>query len=437
MWSYGDVPPWSICVVDVQGGWLAQWRSQFSRMHITHLRSTMVLHPDTKDEYSFFRWAIAEDRLGETLDVRLPTGKYPEHDELLELFKVHHSEYWRRPSAALFDDFCDGLVRSLPPHTLLRGACEEVSFDEDRGRFEAKVHDGGGVHVIAALAVCFCLGSSIPNIPEAFRCSPSERVKHTLEWSASDVGSAARQAGRSVVVIGGGLSSAQVALAYLSKGESAPHVYILTRRKSWLVRDFDIPAQWVDRWSEKYASLRRDFAARAFPERAVQIRSVRGGGSIPPNYFELLLAEQAKGRLTLLKDAEVKRADFGEDGVSLLVESEHDRFEIQALEIVLATGTQLAVDRVPCLQWLRQNRPIGEHGNAPAIEEDLRWAPGVDAFVLGAHAALQLGPDAVNLAGARRGSRIVARELWKAREQRCAGQVSARRTVADGFSAGQ
>jgi len=203
-----------------------------------------------------------------------------------------------------------------------------------------------------------------------------------------------------------------------SRGDSSYHVYVLTRRKEWLVRDFDVPVHWVDRWTEKYTAVRRDFAARPFAERAARIRSVREGGSIPPAYFELLLAEQAKGRLTLLSGAEIKQADLNEAGVSLLVESGHGQLQIQALEVVLATGTQLAVDRIPCFEWLRRHRPIGEYGGAPAIQADLRWAPGIDAFFLGAYGALQLGPDAANLAGARRGSRAVARELWEARLRR-------------------
>jgi len=442
MWSCGgatDVPPWSICVLDVQGRWLAQWRSQFSRLGITHLRSTMVLHPDTEDEFGLFRWANTAGRLREALDVRLPPGKYPEHDELLELLQVRNAEYFRRPSAALFDSYCDRVVDNLPPHTLLACACDEVVWDQERGCFEAKVRSPAGsqtgdtVHRIAALAVCFCIGSSIPNIPEAFRSIlPSDRVKHTVEWSTSDIGLARNDANvsdkrRCVVVVGGGLSSAQVALSYVSKGENISHVYLLTRRKTWLVRDFDVPVDWVDRWRERYTALRREFAALPFAERLRRIRSVRVGGSIPPDYFELLLAEQAEGRLTLLSGAEVKQADLNEGGVSLLVDSGHGHLRIQALQVVLATGTQLAVDRVPCLEWLRRHRPIGEYAGAPAIQADLRWAPGIDAFVLGAYGALQLGPDAVNLAGARRGSRAVARVLWEARLRRWSGHSNGRR----------
>lgn len=436
MWSCGratDIPPWSICVVDAKGQWLAQWRSQFSRLGITHLRSTMVLHPATEDEYGFHRWAHVMGRLGEAAEVRLPPGKYPEHDELFELLPYLRNDnpgYFRRPSAALFDDFCDLVVGNLPPHTLLAGICEEVAFDGKAGCFEAKVHlpdQSDAVQKISALAVCFCMGSSIPNIPEPFRSFSSDRVKHTVDWSTSDIGlvGASKRHGATigdkkhcVVVIGGGLSSAQVALEYVAKGDNNFHVYLLTRRKEWLVRDFDVPVHWVYRWIEKYTSLRRDFEACPISERVMHNRRVRQGGSIPPDYFERLLAEQAQGRLTLLNDVEVKQADLNEGSVSLLVESAQGQLRIQALQVVLGTGTNLAVDRIPCLEWLRQHRPVGEYGGAPAIQADLRWAPGIDAFVLGAYGTLQLGPDAVNLAGARRGSRVVAKELWEARLRR-------------------
>ena len=46
----------------------------------------------------------------------------------------------------------------------------------------------------------------------------------------------------------------------------------------------------------------------------------------------------------------------------------------------------------------------------PALDEELRWG-GENFAVLGALAALQLGPDAANLTGARRGADICAADL--------------------------
>jgi hypothetical protein len=42
---------------------------------------------------------------------------------------------------------------------------------------------------------------------------------------------------------------------------------------------------------------------------------------------------------------------------------------------------------------------------------DLRVAPGCDCFVMGAYAAMELGPDALNLAGAQAGARRIYSHL--------------------------
>lgn len=74
----------------------------------------------------------------------------------------------------------------------------------------------------------------------------------------------------------------------------------------------------------------------------------------------------------------------------------------------------------PLLASLLAQLPIAVHGGMPALQRDLEWAPGAGVYVLGAYAALQLGPGALNLAGARTGSvllvdallRRAGREAW-------------------------
>ena len=53
-------------------------------------------------------------------------------------------------------------------------------------------------------------------------------------------------------------------------------------------------------------------------------------------------------------------------------------------------------------------------GGLPLLQDDLSWAEGCPLYVMGAFAMLQLGPDALNLAGARSGGVIVARALASA-----------------------
>ena len=59
------------------------------------------------------------------------------------------------------------------------------------------------------------------------------------------------------------------------------------------------------------------------------------------------------------------------------------------------------------------------------LQPDLAWDAGCPLHVMGAFAGLQLGADALNLAGARSGGVIVARAL---REARAAEEEERRRT---------
>lgn len=67
------------------------------------------------------------------------------------------------------------------------------------------------------------------------------------------------------------------------------------------------------------------------------------------------------------------------------------------------------------------------HGGLPALQTSLQWAPGCGVYVLGAYAALQLGPGAGNLAGAKTASvrwvdhlmKTAGHETWLQQLQRC------------------
>ena len=70
----------------------------------------------------------------------------------------------------------------------------------------------------------------------------------------------------------------------------------------------------------------------------------------------------------------------------------------------LATGSVLDVTRDPLLGPFLQRCDIPTEGGLPIIEPSLRWRPGCELYVMGHFAALRLGPDALNLAGAKTGA---------------------------------
>ena len=65
----------------------------------------------------------------------------------------------------------------------------------------------------------------------------------------------------------------------------------------------------------------------------------------------------------------------------------------------------------PLLQQMMAQHPIDVHTGLPEIGPTLRWAKDVPLYVMGGMAALQLGPDAVNLAGGLRGAVRISSEL--------------------------
>nr|MCU0516889.1 hypothetical protein [Oscillatoria sp. Prado101] len=80
--------------------------------------------------------------------------------------------------------------------------------------------------------------------------------------------------------------------------------------------------------------------------------------------------------------------------------------------IWLATGTRLDVTAEPLLADILEAYPAQIVKGLPVLDEHLRW-PGCEAFLTGPLAALQVGPVARNLSGARMASERIAPALHK------------------------
>ena len=79
--------------------------------------------------------------------------------------------------------------------------------------------------------------------------------------------------------------------------------------------------------------------------------------------------------------------------------------------IWLATGGTLDLHLIPILDSLAAQQPIHITDGLPLLQPDLSWGEYCPFYVMGAFAQMQLGPDALNMAGARSGSVIIARSL--------------------------
>lgn len=77
----------------------------------------------------------------------------------------------------------------------------------------------------------------------------------------------------------------------------------------------------------------------------------------------------------------------------------------------MATGGIFDMNLVPIFASLQAQHPIPCIDGLPDLQPDLSWAEGVPFHIMGAFAQLQLGPDALNLAGSRSGGVLVARSI--------------------------
>jgi hypothetical protein len=135
------------------------------------------------------------------------------------------------------------------------------------------------------------------------------------------------------------------------------------------------------------------------------IQQARDGGSMTPAVMTQLRRYQHQDELSIFEKCQVVSAEFVGDRWRLKCD-DGTRWEYH--RIWLATGTKLNVTQQPILQEVLNTHPVKIVNGLPILDEYLRWS-GCELFIMGGLAALQVGPVARNLSGARMASsRIVS-----------------------------
>lgn len=190
------------------------------------------------------------------------------------------------------------------------------------------------------------------------------------------------------VVIGGGITGAQVALALAAK---APGAVTLVTAHTPRVRRFDSNPGWMGPLNIDGFRREPDMAKR----RAI-IRAARHRGTMPAEVRGQLRRAAELGKITV-RLTTVTGGAFAEGAVSLEC---GDGMDLRADRVVLATGFET---RRPGGAWL--DRAIEEMGlpvspcGYPVVDAKLAWQPGL--HVTGPLAELEIGPAARNIIGAR------------------------------------
>ena len=215
-----------------------------------------------------------------------------------------------------------------------------------------------------------------------------------------------------VLVIGGGLTAAQLADLAIQRGVT--RVWLLTR-SALRVKHFDIDLSWMGKF--RNSEQARFWLADSDDERLAMLRDARGGGSITPEFYRRVKVRVAEGRLVLRERTMLAEARFEENAVPgsggvWLVTTDPPTLPSEEMPpmdyIYFATGVQTNFSTLPYLQTMVKRNPIQGFGGFPSLNDDLMWKDDVPLFVTGRLAALRLGPAAPNLGGARLGAERIS-----------------------------
>lgn len=427
----------SVIVVDPGATFLEHWNARFAALEIKHLRSPAFAHPRAYEPQALVNFAVEHGRTNELLDTPFVTKRLaPVAGNMQEPL------LYSLPTTALFADFCASLGEELP-HQWVRGKVVEVLKDGASDKFCVRFSrgnggGGGGIGEVRADAVVLATGPTGPrNIPTPFRphVAPSARGSglvthtedylgngHTVASMVSQLADGLADGGR-LLVIGGGLTAAQTALAAVAAGARV----VMRSRRPLTTRAYDLDKSWLDlRHSER---LRASFLSTPVEGRLSFLKAAAPGGSIPGAYMERLrrlagASDRLELQVSETIDASlvcVVAGDDDEKRASLSVDGE--LFD----HVILATGVSTAPALTPLFQQLERQFGLRVGSRLPLLDEDLRWMAGENVFVVGANAALELGPGALNLMGAMRGAKIVAealREVMWSRGSSAKGQGS-------------
>ncbi len=267
-----------------------------------------------------------------------------------------------------------------------------------------------------------------PSGPDAMDCPfdhPPHALRHAWELPQdlclSSPAPAPLKSHERILIVGGGLTAVQLAVLAVDQGQA--HATLASRRPL-VVKQFDFADAWMDR-KHRPSLLRTFLEAENDTDRVALIQAARGLSSIPPEALDMLRARE--GRIDLREATEVTsfpppRWDSHVKMWRVVLECHNGKSAVMKGRITTreehffdriwcATGSDVCLETHPLLGRFTDLRPIETSNGFPCLTPDLAWDQDCELYVLGAPAALRLGPDAFNLLGARTGAARVAHVL--------------------------
>ncbi|KAH8680774.1 FAD binding domain-containing protein [Xylariales sp. PMI_506] len=417
----------SIVVLDAAGNsWMARWNYLFKTFGISHLRSPMFFHIDPAERDGLLAYTHMNGRGNELVELRGCVGKEISKHQRKKREKQRRepgaeptvderdrNDYFV-PSTPLFASHCNCIIDryGLREGIIRQEKVLDIKFDyfdhicpTDKV-FWIKTDERVYYSRTAVLAVG---PANEPIIPVTPGHQQAEAMTHALkieEFPSQRIREKiAAKHPTNILIVGGGLTSAQLADLAVRRGVSK--VWLIMRGPL-KIKAFDVGLEWVGKF--------RNFEQAAFwtadsdEERWEMIKSARNGGSITPIYRKVLDRLIAAGKVTLSLHTTISTKSW--DSASQTWDLELSGGQAQKLppidHIYFATGVQTNFESLPYLQSLLAEHPIPNCGGLPCITEDMQWSDEVPLFMAGRLGGLQLGPGAPNLVGARIGAERIS-----------------------------
>ncbi|RAL15511.1 FAD binding domain protein [Aspergillus homomorphus CBS 101889] len=385
--------------------WMEKWNRAFKTLEIEQLRSPMFFHVDPRDRDGMLAYTQEAARGAELWEISGPPAE-PEIDER------DRKDYFA-PSTRLFADYCQTIVaryRLNTPGLIRQSEVVDIQYgDHAEGKIFTVTAADGSKHYSRTVVLAIGPGSQ-KIFP--FPLSPAEQhgACHSADirgFPSPNVAAKIRRRQPShLVVVGGGLSSAQIVDMAVRRGVTK--VWLLMRSE-YKVKHFDLALNWMGKF--KNLEKARFWSADSDEERAAIIQLARGGGSITPHYTKLLKQHAARGAVSIHPRTVLTSHTYHPESQTWSLATDPP---IPALAdtpidyIYFATGMRADVAEMPLLQSMRAQYPVDIVQGLPCLTEDLMWRDGVPLFLAGRLAALRLGPGAANLDGARLGAERIA-----------------------------
>ncbi|MDX1992010.1 MAG: FAD/NAD(P)-binding protein [bacterium] len=349
-------------ILDPHDRLLARWQQMTTSVGMDYLRSPGVhhLHDDPWSLQTF-----AQTQAGQPLARYIPVFHRPS----LDLFNAH--------SAALIER-----ARLQDLHVQARAEGLHRLENSEGWRVQTSAGDLEARRVVLAISP-----TEQPYWPEwavALR-EQGAPVSHIFENGFRRESLLTHE---SIVVLGGGITAAQSALAL---AREKPGAVTLLMRHDIRLSNFDSDPCWVTR-----LCLDEFYATSDLIERRAIIKRARQRGSMPTDVAEALAQSVESGLLRVV--------------VGEVVQAETN---VGAIDLALNTGARLTADALLLATGFDSKRPGGAWLDAaiaennlptapdayPVVDSALCWSPGL--YVMGALAELEIGPTARNFIGAR------------------------------------